>query len=962
MAHRTGYWFIGFLLLSGCLSTAHAQELTTRDNEEVKLLARRKVELGLSDLLNVLSLSDLGEAERNALISESYSPGVNQLFADKDVIVEDDISPNRVSTTTVLDAPVEKYLANFDLFYAKSALSTIRFSGVTVSDLKKGNTLYVKVFYTSLFGGKHTKIDKPYVPVRRVAEVRADQVGSKWTVLITRLAFMSQADSTNLTLNNVPLKEVAARRLIATTDSTGSKSDSSQSVAVSAPPVDPEKEREKAVLDAYQKLLADGEKAVASGELELAQQLYEQAEKQKPFEDLRPKVRLFRIQKLLEERARNSVSDMKKRADLAIRKRRYAEALSLLQRIASQQPDSTGLDEQIKDLIAKSRRKAELDERFSAGQYRDLVKEYTRLIDAERKQNKGSLSKINSSDWYLGRGKCYTQLTDYKDALRDLNESIALDFQNLDALESRAELYARMGDFPKAAADLSVYLTGDSTNADLFARRATYRIRTNRTTEAFADYDEAIRISNQNPRYFLLRGLLFQQTGLCDKAEADFTEGINRSRRQPELYFRRGYAHVCLKQYEAAGADFVRAIELGLDATNRSRIDSIAALFYSRSDQEVDAHKIPDALEQLRIALLIKPDYADAWLAKGKIHSSVRDYNLADSALTNAIRHNPTNAVSFYQRGVSNHRLGNYPQATDDFVQALALQPTMHEAALGEAKARIERRQYDKAQATLTTLRNARKQLEKRYPATFFADVYYLSGRCAYELKQYEPAIDQFDDALSISRDWATAYSERGRAYEALGKTDRARDDYTKAVQLEPTVAAHYLPLALMLERREKMDDALKEYARCQELDTDHELANAVALGKARCLLAMGKYLDALNEINKVGQYDGLECSDECLYLRSYAQVRTGQFPANVRMAGLQTTTASSENAPKIRYVLACAHLQASDENQAVIQLEKALQMGIPKDFLKKDKLLDFVRKDFRKTPAYTQLINRYRP
>jgi len=92
----------------GSFTNLYAQELTTRDNEEVKLLARRKIETGLNDLLNVLSLSDIGEAERNTLITESFTPGINQLFANKDVIIEDDISPNRVASGTVLDMPVEK--------------------------------------------------------------------------------------------------------------------------------------------------------------------------------------------------------------------------------------------------------------------------------------------------------------------------------------------------------------------------------------------------------------------------------------------------------------------------------------------------------------------------------------------------------------------------------------------------------------------------------------------------------------------------------------------------------------------------------------------------------------------------------------------------------------------------------------------------------------------------------------
>ncbi|MEZ0540255.1 tetratricopeptide repeat protein [Fibrella arboris] len=955
-------WLFAFSILLTVGTCAVAQELTTRDNEEVKLLARRKIELGLSDLLNVLSLADLGEAERNALISESYAPGTNQLFANKDIIVEDDISPNRAAAGTVFDMPVEKYLANFDLLYAKSAESTISFSDIAVSDLKKASSLYVKVLFTSLFRGKHTKIDKPYGPVRRVAEVRADQTGSKWTVVITRIAFATPADSVNATLNNIALKEVAPRRLMATTDSAAVRSDSAKASAVAtAPPVDPEREREKAALLAYQKLLADGEAALAANDLETAQRFYEQAEKQKPIEDLTPKLRMFRIQKVLEERSRNSLVEQKKQLGLALRKRRYTEALSLAQRIADQQPDSTNLDVQRKDLVGKARRKAELDERFSAGQYRELVKEYGRLLDAERKQAKQTGDQTNLSDWLLGRGKCLTQLGEYKDALRDLNESLTVDFQNLDALESRADLYARLNDYPKAAADLSVYLTVDPANAELLARRAGYRVRTNRTTEAIADYGEALKISNQNPRYYLMRGLLFQKMGACDKAEADFTEGINRSRRQPELYFRRGVAELCLKQVAAAGADFTRANELGLDPLFKTQIDSIAASFYQQSDFSVQERRIPEALGHLATSLQLKPDFSDAWLSTGKIYYSLGDYPKSDSALTKALAYNPTNGVILYERGLTYLKMNRYAQAATDFRQAVGLSNTLQNALLGEAKALYGLRQYDQAQTTLTELLNQRKQLEKRYPATLFADAYYLSGRCAYELHKYEVALDQFEAALAMSKDWAAAYTARGRTYEAIGKPDRARDDFNRAAQLEPTVADHQLPLAILLEKREKTEEALSAYNRCQELDHDHQLASAIALGKGRCLISLGKYLEALSELNKVGQYDGLACTDECLYLRTYTQVRTGQMPANVRLSGALTKSIMPDIAPKLRYVLACAHLQADDDEQAAVQLEKALQMGIPKDFLKKDPLLDFVRKEYRKSPVYSQLVSRYR-
>ncbi|MEZ0607732.1 tetratricopeptide repeat protein [Fibrella sp. WM1] len=944
------------------------QELTTRDNDEVKLLARRKIERGLNDLLNVLSLADLGEAERNVLISESFAPGSNQLFTDKTAIVEDDISPNRAAAGTVFDMPVETYLANFDLLYGKSTQSTVDFSAIEVSNLKKGDYLYVKVLFTSQFRGKHTKINKPYGPVRRVAEVRAEQTGSKWTVLISRIAFATPADSANATFNNVALNEAAPRRLPSDNLTTGAtRPDSAQVAASTRPdsvqttlslPVDPVKERERVALLAYQKILTDGEAAFAANDLEMAQRLYEQAEKEKPFEDLTPKVRLFRIQKVLEERARNTLTEQKKRYNLAMRKRRYSEALSLLQRIADQQPDSTGNDGSLKDLMDKARRKAELDERFSAGQYRELIKEYDQLINPSRKTAKLAGDQTNRSDWLLGRGKCLTQVGQYKEALRDLNEALALDFQNLEALESRADLYTRLNDYPKAVADLSVYLNVDPTNADLLARRAGYRLRTNRLAEAQADYDEAIRISNQNPRYFLLRGLLAQQTGACDKAEADFTEGINRSRRQPELYFRRGMAYVCLKQYDEAGSDFDRAVELGLDPAFRRQIDSIATAYYESGKSDVEVSRTTDALDKMAIALTLRPDYADAWLLTGRLHNNQRTYADADTALSMAIRHNPLSGAAFYERGLTNLYTNRYIQAAADFRQALTLDNSLQDAALGQARAQMGLRQYDQAQATLTALLAQRKQLEKRYAPTFFADAHFLAGRCAYEIRRYDEALDQFDKAVDFTKTWAAAYAERGRTYEALNKPSSARDDYAKAAQLEPTVALYQLLLAALLEKRDDLDEALKTYNRCQELDQTHQFTNQVALGKGRCLISKGKYLDALSELNR---YGGSACTDECLYLRSYAQVRTGQFPASVRADGSLTQSTLPDLAPKLRYVLACAHLQANDEEQALAQFEKALQMGINKDFLKKDPLLDIVRKDYRRTSAYTQLLAKYR-
>jgi len=184
-----------------------------------------------------------------------------------------------------------------------------------------------------------------------------------------------------------------------------------------------------------------------------------------------------------------------------------------------------------------------------------------------------------------------------------------------------------------------------------------------------------------------------------------------------------------------AGSDFDRAVELGLSDAGRQRIDSVARQFYGQSELYSQQRKLPEALGQLTIALQLKPDYADAWLASGKLYASMQEDTWADSALTKAIRYNPTNADGFYHRGLIRLRQGAASNAIADFRQTRTLLPTFYEAALGEAKATIQLHQYDKARQILNTVGGLRKQLEKRYPAAFFADTYFLSGRCAYELK-----------------------------------------------------------------------------------------------------------------------------------------------------------------------------------------------------------------------------------
>ena len=52
------------------------------------------------------------------------------------------------------------------------------------------------------------------------------------------------------------------------------------------------------------------------------------------------------------------------------------------------------------------------------------------------------------------------------------------------------------------------------------------------------------------------------------------------------------------------------------------------------------------------------------------------------------------------------------------------------------------------------------------------------------ELGQYEMAIQEYDEAIRLERNYGDAYYKRGLAYEALGKTIEAERDFAKAKEL----------------------------------------------------------------------------------------------------------------------------------------------------------------------------------
>ena len=194
--------------------------------------------------------------------------------------------------------------------------------------------------------------------------------------------------------------------------------------------------------------------------------------------------------------------------------------------------------------------------------------------------------------------------------------------------------------------------------------------------------------------------------------------------------------------------------------TSEERINQSAhaefskGLAYQNSVSETNSleekkEKHEKALRHYSRALELKPDYVDAYNARGmifvmwgKIDHALKDFGMA-------IKLKPDYFVAYLNRGVVHRSDGRYEQALKDFGKVIELQPSVYAG--------------------------------------------YSNRGEAYRLKgDFDCAIADYNRAIQLKPDYAEAYNDRGIAYANKGEFVRAIVDYTEAIEMKPRLAAAY--------------------------------------------------------------------------------------------------------------------------------------------------------------------------
>ena len=156
------------------------------------------------------------------------------------------------------------------------------------------------------------------------------------------------------------------------------------------------------------------------------------------------------------------------------------------------------------------------------------------------------------------------------------------------------------------------------------------------------------------------------------------------------------------------------------------------------------------AINDYTKALMISPNFANAYYDRGISKHNLKDYNGAISDYTKAIELNPNFANAYNNRGLSKHNLKDYNGAISDYTKAIELNPNN-------------------------------------------ALAYYNRGISKDDLKDYYGSISDYTKVIELNPNDVDAYVNRGASKEILGDLNGACADWKKAAELGDTDAAGWV-------------------------------------------------------------------------------------------------------------------------------------------------------------------------
>jgi tetratricopeptide (TPR) repeat protein len=299
------------------------------------------------------------------------------------------------------------------------------------------------------------------------------------------------------------------------------------------------------------------------------------------------------------------------------------------------------------------------------------------------------------------------------------------------------------------------------------------------------DLEDAIRefehVLQSKPDHFwaqYLNGLCLLRLNRHAEAKTMLTACLAQGREFVWLYLLRGFAHGELKAWDAAESDFQKALQLPLDDHARY------VLFVNRGVLRIKQDRFDDAIADLNEATRLKPAEYQAFVNLAQAHRRLNDLAAALKQLDLAVEREPTLAHLYRLRARLRLERNEPGLALADLDQAIEREDassSFHvEDLVDRGRLLLRASQHEQSLASF----DAALQIQ-----TDHSLAQRLRAEALFHLGRFQDVIAAFDRYLETGKPLESVYRGRGLAKSELGQYPGAIEDFTKALELQPTSA-----------------------------------------------------------------------------------------------------------------------------------------------------------------------------
>ena len=200
-----------------------------------------------------------------------------------------------------------------------------------------------------------------------------------------------------------------------------------------------------------------------------------------------------------------------------------------------------------------------------------------------------------------------------------------------------------------------------------------------------------------------------------------------------------------------------------------------------KEHEESDDYK--EAIEAYTRAIGQKLDFFEGYKDRGRVHFVENNYDLALADYNMAIELNPDNVDFYYYRAGIHQKIGDSEKALEDYNTAINLSPDERpDYYHARGRVRFEREEFSLAFNDYDTAKSRKPE-----NTIFKCDYHHAKGRLQFETGgTFRMILDDYNMAIELQPSIAMLYRDRGTLYLREGDNNKAINDFTEWIKLNP--------------------------------------------------------------------------------------------------------------------------------------------------------------------------------